>query len=80
MHMPVRFSISVTPNLGATVDVDGMPGTSGLSYAAGTLPNGGKAGTFVIHTNGVQKCGYNVRIDAYDRTIVSSHFHWIVQQ
>lgn len=67
------FDISVTPNYGATVEVDGMPGVHGLSYAAGTLPNGGKSGTFVIHTAGVQKCGYNVRMDAWDRTIVSSH-------
>ena len=66
------FSISVTPNKGAVVDVDGT-GTSGLSYVAGTLPGGGKSGSFVIHTGGVPKCGYNVRIDAYDRTIVSSH-------
>lgn len=67
------FDIAVTPNLGATVDVDGLAGISGLSYAAGTLPGGGKTGTFVIHTNGVQKCGYNVRIDAKDRAIISSH-------
>ena len=66
------FNISVTPNNGAVVDVDGT-GSSGLSYVAGTLPNGGKSGTFVIHTVNVPKCGYNVRIDAYDRTIVSSH-------
>ena len=66
------FSISVTPNKGAVVDVDGT-GTNGLSYVAGTLPGGGKSGSFVIHTGGVPKCGYNVRIDAYDRTIVSSH-------
>jgi hypothetical protein len=65
------FSISVTPNKGATVDVDGT-GMSGLSYPF-TLPNTGKSGTFVIHTAGVPKCGYNVRIDAWDRTIVSSH-------
>ncbi len=66
------FSISVTPDNGAVVDVDGTGG-NGLSYVGGTLPNGGKSGTFVIHTAGVPKCGYNVRIDAYDRTIVHSH-------
>ena len=66
------FNISVTPNNGAIADVDSL-GVSSLSYVGGTLPNGGKAGTFVIHTNGVPKCGYNVRIDAWDRTIVSSH-------
>ncbi|HEV8284485.1 MAG TPA: hypothetical protein VGQ09_09250 [Chitinophagaceae bacterium] len=66
------FAISVTPNKGAIVDVDGT-GTSSLSYPGGTLPNGGKSGTFIIHTAGVPKCGYNVRIDAWDRTIVSSH-------
>ncbi|MEO6315150.1 MAG: hypothetical protein ABIU63_18100 [Chitinophagaceae bacterium] len=65
------FSIAVTPNNGAVVDVDGT-GNNGLSYSAG-LPNAGKSGTFVIHTAGVPKCGYNVRIDAHDRTIVSSH-------
>ena len=66
------FSISVTPDNGAVVDTDAT-GTNGLSYVAGTLPNGGKSGVFVIHTAGVPKCGYNVRIDAWDRTIVSSH-------
>lgn len=66
------FSISVTPNKGATVNVDGTGG-SGLNYAGGTLPATGKTGTFVISTAGVPKCGYNVRIDAYDRTIVNSH-------
>lgn len=66
------FAISVTPNKGATVDVDGT-GSNSLSYYAGTLPNSGKTGTFVIHTAGVPKCGYNVRIDAWDRTIISSH-------
>ncbi len=67
------FGISVTPGLGATVEIDGLAGVSSLSYAAGTLPNGGKSGTFVIHTANVPKCGYNVRIDASDRTIISSH-------
>ncbi|HTL07975.1 MAG TPA: hypothetical protein VL307_06945 [Chitinophagaceae bacterium] len=66
------FSISVTPDNGAVVDVDGSGG-NGLSYVGGTLPNAGKTGSFVIHTNNVPKCGYNVRIDAWDRTIVNSH-------
>ena len=66
------FSISVTPAKGATVDVDGT-GTSSLSYIGGTLPNAGKSGTFIIHTAGVPRCGYNVRIDAWDRTILNSH-------
>lgn len=66
------LSISVTPNNGAAVDVDGT-GTAGLSYIAGTIPNAGKAGVFVIHTVGVPKCGYNIRIDARDRTIINSH-------
>lgn len=67
-----RFTISVTPAKGAVVDVDST-GTSGLNYISGTLPNGGKSGSFVIHTAGVPKCGYNVRIDAWDRTILNSH-------
>ncbi|HVZ96637.1 MAG TPA: hypothetical protein VG847_07165 [Chitinophagaceae bacterium] len=66
------FTISVTPAKGAAVDVDGM-GTNSLSYTGGTLPNGGKAGAFVIHTANVPRCGYNVRIDAWDRTIINSH-------
>lgn len=66
------FSIAVTPNKGAVVDVDGTGG-NGLSFAGGTLPTTGKTGTFVIHTAGVPKCGYNVRIDAWDRTIYNSH-------
>jgi len=66
------FTISVTPDNGAVVDVDGT-GSNTLSYVAGTLANGGQSGAFVIHTANVPKCGYNVRIDAWDRTIVSSH-------
>ncbi|WP_315823203.1 hypothetical protein [Paraflavitalea speifideaquila] len=54
------------------MNIDGT-GSNSLSYAAGTLPGTGKNGTFVINTTGVPKCGYNVRIDAYDRTIVNSH-------
>lgn len=65
-----NFSISVTPNHGATVDVD-HTGMSGFSYPV--LANVGKSGTFVIHTTGVPKCGYNVGIYATDRTIIDSH-------
>lgn len=71
------FSISVTPNKGALVGVDGnvpVAITDGLSYPGGGLPATGKSGTFTITTAGVPKCGYNVRIDASDRTIVSSQY------
>ena len=75
------FSIYVTPAIAghpAVVHVDGNP-VSGYTYdGLGTplsLPNAGRSGTFEILTNNIIKCGYNVRIDAYDRTIVNSH--WI---
>src|SRR6185295_4286813 len=70
------FSISVTPDKGALVGVDGhvpVATTDGLSYP-GSLPNTGKAGTFTIDTAGVPRCGYNVWINAWDRTIVSSAY------
>ena len=68
------FSIYVTPSNNAVVHVDGNP-VSGYSYngTAWGLPNAGKSGTFEILTANMIKCGYNVRIDAIDRTIISSH-------
>lgn len=68
------FSIYVTPSNNAVVHADGNA-VSGYWYEAALhpLPNGGRSGTFEIFTANMIKCGYNVRIDAIDRTIVSSH-------
>jgi hypothetical protein len=65
------LSISVTPNNGAVVSI--LPGAiSGLTYAAGTLSTFGDTGNFSIDTSQMTVCGYNVRIDAHDRTLLNS--------
>lgn len=71
------FSVYVTPNKGAKVGIDGhipVNTSDGLSYPGGGLPATGKSGTFSINTAGVPRCGYNVWITAYDRTIVNSAY------
>ncbi len=60
------LGISVTPNNGAVVNIDGT-GSSSEFY-----PDGGKSGSYSISTVGVPRCGYNVWIGATDRTIVNS--------
>ena len=43
-----------------------------LSYAAFTLDTSGVSGTWELITTGMAPCGYNIRIDGADRTIVNS--------
>ncbi len=70
---PGSLSVAVTPaNLGATITVNNTA-INTESYAGGTLTDGFNSGTFAINTANAVKCGYNVRIDAWDRTIISSH-------
>jgi hypothetical protein len=71
------FYISVTPDNGAKVGVDGhipVNPTDSLSYPGGGLPATGKTGTFSINTAGVPRCGYNVWIHGADRSIVNSSY------
>ena len=43
-------------------------------YAALTLDTSGTTGTWELVTTGMAPCGYNIRIDGADRTIVNSGF------
>lgn len=52
----------------------GPGATNSLSYAAFTLDGSGTAGTWELNTAGMAACGYNIRIDGADRTIVNSGF------
>ena len=52
----------------------GPGATNGLSYAAFTLDGSGVSGTWELVTTGMAPCGYNIRIDGADRTIVNSGF------
>jgi hypothetical protein len=66
------LNVTVTPANGAVVQLDATSAHV-RSYYAGTLPDGSTSGTFTIDTSAMVRCGYNVRIDATDRTIVNSH-------
>ncbi|MCB0521353.1 MAG: hypothetical protein H6577_24150 [Lewinellaceae bacterium] len=71
---PHSLSLSVTPGdeaNGARPTIDGSGGFSGLSYPL-TLSGTGTSGTWTLETKGMNPCGYNVRIDGYDRTIINS--------
>lgn len=39
------------------------------------VPTGGEAGTWTLDTSPMQPCGYVVRLDVYDRTIVGGDHH-----
>ena len=52
----------------------GPGAVNGLSYAAFTLDTSGVSGTWELITTGMAPCGYNIRIDGADRTIVNSGF------
>jgi hypothetical protein len=56
------------PASGATVS------PSARSYPV--VPTGGEAGTWTLNTTPMQVCGYVLRLDAYDRTIVSAGGGW----
>jgi hypothetical protein len=63
-------SISVEPASGGTFKLDGIA-TSSRSYPA--LPTtGNAAGTWSLDTTGMPKCGYVIRLNVWDRTIVNS--------
>jgi hypothetical protein len=73
---PHSLRLSVTPAdeaNGAIPAIDGSGGLSALSYPL-TLSGTGTSGTWTLETNGMNPCGYNVRIDGYDRTIINSSF------
>ncbi len=71
---PLSLSLSVTPAEeanGARPTIDGSGGLSSLSFPL-TLSGTGTSGTWSLDTSGMMPCGYNVRIDGVDRTIVHS--------
>lgn len=63
---------SVVPAAPFPAPTPGPSATSGLSYAAQTLTTSGASGTWELDTNGMDSCGYNIRIHGEDRTIVNS--------
>lgn len=80
------LSLSVTPvdeANGELPKITATGGMSSLSYAAGTLPSSGYAGTWKLDTENMDPCGYNIRIHGIDRTIVSSriigHRRWNIE-
>lgn len=56
------------PAMGATVS------PSARSYPV--VPTGGESATWTLNTTGMLPCGYVIRLDAYDRTIVSAGGGW----
>ena len=65
------LSLTVEPSAqagGAT------PSPSSRTYPI--VPTAGEAGTWTLDTGPMQPCGYVVRLDAYDRTIVSNGGGW----
>lgn len=44
-----------------------------VSYGASQLTTVGAAGNWTLDTHGMEPCGYNIRIEVWDRTIVDSH-------
>jgi hypothetical protein len=40
------------------------------------VPTGGEVATWTLDTTGMLPCGYVIRLDAYDRTIVSAGGGW----
>ena len=44
-----------------------------VSYGASQLTTVGASGDWTLDTNGMDPCGYNIRIQVWDRTIVDSH-------
>lgn len=64
--------ISVVPAAPLPAPAPGPSASNGLSYAALTLTTSGASGNWELDTNGMDPCGYNIRIRGEDRTIVNS--------
>jgi hypothetical protein len=56
---------------GATVEP-----SSRTYYLPDLVPTGGETGTWTLKTGPMDACGYVIRLDAYDRTIVSAGGGW----
>ena len=65
------LTLSVDP---ASASGGATPSPASVTYPS--LPTGGGTGTWTLDTASMQPCGYVVRIDAYDRTIVSANGAW----
>ena len=68
-HLAITLVIPPGP---LPAPLPGPTASNGLSYAAGTMLTVGASGNWELDTTGMQACGYNIRIDAGDRTIVNS--------
>jgi len=66
------LSLSVEPSGPAN---GASPSPSSRSYPI--VPTTGESGTWTLNTAGMDPCGYVVRIDVSDRTIVSANGGWI---
>lgn len=63
--------ISLRSGDSTNFEVDGNPSGFGVKVP---VPAAGKTGTWSMTTNNVSKCGYNIRLWAYDKTLVSYAF------
>ncbi len=79
---PAAFSIYMTPDKpGTSVEIDGLP-VSSMSLPLGITS---RSGNWKLYTTAgvTPPCGYNIRIDATDRTIINSggigHYNAAIQ-
>jgi hypothetical protein len=63
--------ITLKPGDSTTLKVDGIVRSFGSQVS---VPVSGKTGTWSISTNNIRKCGYNIRLRAYDKTLVCRAF------
>lgn len=70
----------VAPANGATpvhgLPLPNPPGTTPFPRSYPAVSTNGESGVWTLNTAGMDPCGYVVRIDAYDRTIVSAAGGW----
>lgn len=68
----VKFEfISLRPGDSTTFKVDGANSNFGAQIP---VPTNGGSGTWSMTTNNVRKCGYNIRLWAYDKTLLCYAF------
>lgn len=65
---------SVAPGAPLPPPIPGPSASNGLSRAALTMGGTGASGNWELDTTGMKPCGYNIRIDGADRTIVNSGY------
>lgn len=65
---------SVAPGAPLPPPIPGPTASTGLSRAALTMDGTGASGNWELDTTGMKPCGYNIRIDGADRTIMHSGY------